>query len=354
MSAQGGSSIVVVGAGVFGLTTAVRLAEAGLKVRVIAGAPPGETASGVAAGMLAPAFETALDPPGGASLPLMLAARDLWPALAARLGVALDRSGAVAAGAAGWLDDLEVRLATLGLRPEAVGRADLEAWAPGVNPAFARGLLCREDWRIEPRLALAALGSRLVELGGRVDHEVLSAEAALAIETPLVLATGIDQRLSRLAPELAFLEPIKGQILHRNDRSGPARVIRTAGAYALASGGGLLAGATMEAGRADRIPNRGAQAGLRSSIAGLFPGLPAAGWRTRVGVRAASPDGLPLAGYSSEPGVFLAVGARRNGWLLAPLVADIVTAAVTGKDGGQWASRLDPSRFARDDEEERA
>jgi glycine oxidase len=52
--------------------------------------------------------------------------------------------------------------------------------------------------------------------------------------------------------------------------------------------------------------------------------------------------------------VFLAVGARRNGWLLAPLVADIVTAAVTGKDGGPWASRLDPSRFTRDDEEGRA
>lgn len=354
MGALGGSSIVVVGAGVFGLATAVRLAEAGLRVRVIAGAAPATTASGVAAGMLAPAFETALDPPGEDSLGLLLSGRDLWPGLAARLGVTLDRSGAVAAGPGDWLEGVGSRLSALGLRPDAVGRGELDAWSPGVNPAFARGLLCREDWRIEPRLALAALGSRLAELGGRVDHEVLSAEAALAIETPLVLATGIDQRLSRLAPELAVLEPIKGQILHRNDRPGPARVIRTEGAYVLASGGGLLAGATMEAGRADRIPDRGAQAGLRSSIAGLFPGLPTAGWRTRVGVRAASPDGLPLAGYSGREGLFLAVGARRNGWLLAPLVADIVTAAVTGKDGGPWASRLDPSRFARDSQEGRS
>ena len=32
-----------------------------------------------------------------------------------------------------------------------------------------------------------------------------------------------------------------------------------------------------------------------------------------AGVRAATPDGLPLVGFSRTPGVILAVGARRNG-----------------------------------------
>jgi glycine oxidase len=153
--------------------------------------------------------------------------------------------------------------------------------------------------------------------------------------------------LSALAPELALLSPIKGQILWRADPAPPSRVIRTPGAYLLGSGGGLLAGATMEAGRADLAADLKAQASLRGALAGVIPGLPPEGWETRVGVRAASPDGLPLAGASVRPGVFLAVGARRNGWLLAPLVAEIVTAAVTGEDGGRWAPRLDPSRFAK-------
>ena len=63
MTGPGADSVLVVGAGVFGLATALSLAEAGLKVRVVADAEPGRTASGVAAGMLAPAFETLLDPP---------------------------------------------------------------------------------------------------------------------------------------------------------------------------------------------------------------------------------------------------------------------------------------------------
>jgi glycine oxidase len=44
--------------------------------------------------------------------------------------------------------------------------------------------------------------------------------------------------------------------------------------------------------------------------------------------------------------VVLAVGARRNGWLLAPLVAQVVAACVTGRDAGPYAARLDPQRFA--------
>jgi glycine oxidase len=41
----------------------------------------------------------------------------------------------------------------------------------------------------------------------------------------------------------------------------------------------------------------------------------------------------------------LAVGARRNGWLLAPLVARTVAAYVAGEDPGPHAARLDPRRF---------
>ena len=64
-----------------------------------------------------------------------------------------------------------------------------------------------------------------------------------------------------------------------------------------------------------------------------------------TGVRAATSDGLPMVGASAAPGVVLAVGARRNGWLLAPLVAQLVAACVTGRDPGPYAAALDPARF---------
>jgi glycine oxidase len=62
-------------------------------------------------------------------------------------------------------------------------------------------------------------------------------------------------------------------------------------------------------------------------------------------VRASSPDGLPLAGASAERGLFLATGARRNGWLLAPLVAETVVAAVAGT-AVPAAGLLNPARFS--------
>jgi glycine oxidase len=62
-------------------------------------------------------------------------------------------------------------------------------------------------------------------------------------------------------------------------------------------------------------------------------------------VRVTTPDGLPLVGWSRSPGVILAVGARRNGWLLAPLVANMVAAYVTDDNPGPDAAAMDARRF---------
>ncbi|WP_374532535.1 FAD-dependent oxidoreductase, partial [Phenylobacterium sp.] len=80
-----GPKITVAGAGALGLTTALALADAGAQVTVFDPAGPGDNASGVAAGMLAPAFEAVLDPAAAPHFDLLLAARDLWPALEARM-----------------------------------------------------------------------------------------------------------------------------------------------------------------------------------------------------------------------------------------------------------------------------
>ena len=69
--------ITVAGAGAMGLTAALALAEAGCEVAVFDPAPPLANASGVAAGMLAPAFEAALDPTRDQAFDLLLAGRDL-------------------------------------------------------------------------------------------------------------------------------------------------------------------------------------------------------------------------------------------------------------------------------------
>lgn len=341
---NGRPRITVAGAGALGLTTALRLAEAGCEVAVFDPAAPGDNASGVAAGMLAPAFEAALDPLATGSLDLMVAARDLWPALEARLGVTVDRSGAVAVGDADFLARADEGLRRLGLHPTGLPRRALTGLAPDLAPDLGEGVLIREDWRIEPRVALAALRA-----AGEAAGVAFHARAATGFEGAerLVIATGAARDLSVMAPKMALVSPIKGQ-LARVEADVPLGVaLRTEGAYAVAGRGGLVLGATMEAGLDDREVREEALSPLLAAGRRLFPAIAGARHVGQAAVRAATPDGLPLVGRGAHPDVLLAVGARRNGWLLAPLVAQLVTACVTEGEPGPYAARLDPMRFDR-------
>jgi glycine oxidase len=335
-----GASVIVAGAGALGLSAAVALADAGCAVRVC---DPGDRgcASAVAAGMLAPGFEAALDAETAGDLDLLLAARNLWPALAVRTEVALDRSGTAAVGSEAWLAEVRARLVRLGLRGTDLPRTMLDDLAPGLTPDL-RGLLLREDWRLEPGPALKAL-RRAAEAAG-----VQFTDAAVRDGSDadwLVIATGADQGLADLAPELAGLTPIKGQILRFSDVRGGRVSLRGEGCYAVPATDGLALGATMEPGAADTKPDMAALGPLIAAAGRMFPSLAGATFGVSAGVRAATTDGLPMVGLSSTPGVILAVGARRNGWLLAPLSAQIVTACAMGRDAGPYGRRLDPARF---------
>jgi len=333
-------TVTVAGAGALGLSCALALADAGYAVTVC---DPGEPrASSVAAGMLAPAFEAVLEPETAVHADLLFAARNLWPGLAARAGVALDRSGALAVGDAAWLADVAAGLVRLGLRGSEIGRGTIAALAPKLSPAMEHGVLVREDWRLEPLAALAALRAACAAAGVAFRAERVKGPGQA---DTLVLATGYDKGLADLAPELAVLTPIRGQILRFMDERGGGVAVRTAGAYAVPGSDGLAFGATMEPGREDLKPDPTTLQPLSAALARLYPHLAQATFGWGAGVRAATADGLPLAGPSAAPGVILATGARRNGWLLAPLVAQVVTACVTGRNPGPYAARFDPGGF---------
>jgi glycine oxidase len=335
-----GAKVIVAGAGALGLGAALALVDAGCAVSVWDPTDKG-SASAVAAGMLAPGFEAALDAGAAGDLDLLLAARNLWPALAARTGVEIDRSGAVAVGSPAWLAEMSARLARLGLRGSDVPRNLLADLAPGLAPGL-QGMLLREDWRLEPRPALKALRQAAEAAGVEFREEAVRERGE---GDWLVIASGADPGLADLAPELAGLTPIKGQILRFSDVRGGRVSLRGEDCYAVPGRDGLAVGATMEAGRRDRTPDPAALAPLVAAAGRMFPGLAGATFAVSVGVRAATADGLPMVGLSRTPGVILAVGARRNGWLLAPLVAEVVTACATGRDAGPYGRRLDPARF---------
>jgi glycine oxidase len=338
---SGRRKVLVAGAGALGLATALALADAGLEVAVYDPGAPGDNASGVAAGMLAPVFEAALDPLARPHFDLLAAARDLWPALAQRAGITLDRAPALAVGDADWLHAATRAVRSLGAEVRAVDRPALEAAAPGLAPVHRQGVAVDGDWRLEAPAALAAL-RRAGEAAGVVFRQAVVEDAA-GFDL-LVAATGAGRTLIGRAPELVKLIPIKGHILRGAGRLGA--VLRSSNAYAVPAAGGLLVGASMELGRDDRRVDAGQVGRLRAAAAQLFPVLADAPMTAAVGVRAATADGLPLVGPSTAPGVLIAAGARRNGWLLAPLVAQMVAAYVTGGQPGNHAGRLAVNRGA--------
>lgn len=332
----------VAGAGALGLSCALALADAGFEVTVCEPAAPGANASGVAAGMLAPVFEAALDPAARPHFGLLLAARDLWPGLAQRTGVEVDRSGALAAGPQAWLEAIEAELVRLGTHGIQLPAKTARALAPGLSDALEGVLLTREDWRLEARGALAALRAAAQAAGVGFRAERIAAPARGEL---LVVATGWERGLEALAPELSALSPIKGHLLRVQAPGAWGCTVRGVRGYAAPFAGGLAVGATMEPGIADASPDPARAAPLLAAGAELFPAIADAPYELCAGVRAATADGLPLVGASQADNVLLAVGARRNGWLLAPLVGRMIAAYAEGRDPGPYAAGFDPRRF---------
>jgi glycine oxidase len=320
MGALSSLKVTVGGAGVFGLAIALSLARRGASVTLADPALNGDNASSVAAGMLAPALESALDPLMAGRFALLKQARDLWPGFVEDLpGIRLHRDGAIFAGPAAVAE----RLAETGAVFERRGQ----------------GVFTPEDWRIEPRTAMSAMRARLIELGAGAHAAPVQTAPAADV---MVLACGY---ASDLAPELAILTPIRGQLLRFEGGPADGPILRRGEGYLAPGRGGAVVGATMDTGRSDLEPDPEATAALLKLADQLSPGLASARFKVEVGVRAATPDGLPLVGPSARRGVFLAAGARRNGWLLAPLVAETLTGVLAGAGQTEAAALFASDRF---------
>lgn len=303
--------IAVIGAGVLGLSVAADLRARGRGVCVID--PGGANASSVAAGMIAPAMESLLDPwaadPAGRAA-VLRAARDLWPEFAAQHGIELIRDGV------DWIgpdpEGVIARLAALGFAAERT-----EA-----------GVFCPEDWRIDPAQALVALGQGGERLSGRVvavrpegdGWRLTLADGSEVSARAVVLASGttFPELPEAVMRALGDVHAIGGRLAFTKLRL-VERPARFAGGYAVPLGEGTVIGATMEAGGLVAEASALQDALLEGARAAL--GLAEIGpveWR--MGVRGATPDGLPLTG-EVLPGFHLALAPRRNGWLMGPHVA---------------------------------
>lgn len=343
-------NVIVIGAGVVGLSVAHALAARGASVLVLDGRAPGEGATRASAGILAPRIEAHTD----AQLTLGLASLARYDAFVAGLRaetgrpVEYDRSGTlhVAYGdtEAEELSALFVQLTRDGgdatLLTGQAARSREPELADGVRAGLeigGQGHVGVADLVSALLAACAALGVRVERRAvDGVDDEggrpiVRTAGEVVGADAVVVAAGAWTGRLfagpgDRDAPER--VKPIRGQLLHLRMPSPPlSRVTWGSACYLVPwRDGSVLAGATVEdVGFDERATVAGVRQLLEAATS-IVPGLATAGLcDVRVGLRPATGDELPLIGASATmPGVFYATGHYRTGVLLAPLTAALV------------------------------
>ncbi|HEX4766187.1 MAG TPA: glycine oxidase ThiO [Lichenihabitans sp.] len=366
--------VAIVGAGVIGLSIAWRLAARGLDVGLFEAGTTGGGTSAAATGMLAASAEH--EPGGDSLLGLGLESQRLWPAfrddLEAGSAQSIDYRAEGTLVVAVGRDETE----RLRARHDLQRRAGLDTrWLsasqarerePGLTPAVTGGILCPEDHQVDPlgmtsalRAAFLAAGGQLFEAtqidglersGGRVTGVAADGRTIQAGTT--LLATGAAAGVApwpSSAPRLP-IRPLKGQSLTLRGRTGPLpmdHVVWTAEIHlAPKSDGRLILGATMEEAGFDCAVTAGGLLALLDAARRVLPGLEEmAIEEIRTGFRPTSDDDAPILGELA-PGLLVAAGHHRNGYLLAPVTAraieDLIT---TGRMQGA-AATFGPGRFA--------
>jgi glycine oxidase len=349
------SDVAIVGAGVQGCAVALRLAQAGRSVLVLERAVPGAEASSAAAGILSPGVE-AEEP--GPFLDLCAASLERWPAFAAEL----ERIAGVPVGFRGGgtlqvaFDDAAARvlagraeqLAARGVRAEVIDGDGARRLEPALAERVRGGIWFTGEASVVPRPLSRALylaahragatflqgqAKAILQEGGRaagVDHDRGRIEAGA-----VVLAAG---SWSTLVPGSALpagaVRPVRGQIVLLDTRPPLlSRVVFSDKGYVVPRADGrVLCGSTMEEVGYERGVTAGGLRSVFSLAIEIAPALERAPvLETWSNFRPASPDGRPVLGAATLPGLYYATGHTRNGILLCPVTADAVSAAVLGR-----------------------
>jgi len=142
------------------------------------------------------------------------------------------------------------------------------------------------------------------------------------------------------------VRPVKGQLLAFAGQPGPAPIVYWGHNYLLTKPDAtVVLGATMEdAGFSTEVDEK-AEA-LRAVLDQLWPALATVPATGRAGLRPAAVDGLPVIGWL-EPGTIYAFTAHfRNGFLLAPMTADLAANEIVQGVEEDFLRRLRPGRLA--------
>jgi len=370
------TDVIVIGGGIIGTTIALRLALAGVKVRVFDRGEPGGEASSAAAGMIAP-FGERIEP--GPFFDLCLASHRLYPDFVqeieewAEARVDYRRDGtlmvAVTEDETQELEGIAATLQKLGMPNEQLGGEAVRQQMPGLSPAVRWGLFIPGDHCVDNELLTrAAIGAaqrhhvsffpwslvrRLNVSKGRVESLEVGGDGtgpgATFSAAQFILAAGCwSAELVRPLGIALPMRPCRGQMLEFVSAAELPLVLRAGRHYLVPRDGRrVVVGTTVEYVGDEKAVTGG---GLRSILEGAERILPEVRnfkfRRAWAGLRPDTADHLPILGHGELSNLIFATGHFRNGILLAPVTAKLVAELVLTGSTSVPIEAFQPTRLA--------
>ena len=361
---------IVVGGGIIGCSIALRLSELGLNTTVIERGKIGCEASRAAAGMLSPHVGAKCP---GPFFDLSMRSRKLYPEWTQRirelsgidpeyqdagtLSVALSKSEQDESDTwSRW--QLEA-----GLAVEEISIEHIRTLEPSVSELAIGALRIPGDHQVENRRLMDALEVAIKRAGVEVleGHCVESLDlkgsraagvvcAGQAIKSGFViLAAGSwSGCLFKDAGLEVPIIPARGQMMAlRAERPPISHVIHSGHCYLVPRRDGrIVIGSTVEYTGFHKATTAGGLHELLQAATRLVPLMKDFEVdETWCGLRPDTPDHLPVLGPSDIDNVYLATGHFRNGILLAPITAELLSRCIV--EGGSMPPEISPFAAAR-------
>ena len=364
------TDVVIVGGGIVGVATAYLLGKAGINSVIIEKDSVGSHASGFAYGRLGrgvqPGPHTAIQSEG------WKIHNEFARILPEETGVDIQfrhRSSLSLAFTDNEVSNLQDNLKLHQLNGEgnahwvdAEGAKNIES---RISPEIIGGIYSEEGADVEPYRLMIALvqaservgatvrNDRVIGLKTKAGHVegVLLEKGNLSCKN-VVLAMGPWSGEASSWINLPLeVRPLKGQILRLQTDEEPFTCsLGWAGNYATSKPDGLLwAGTTEEEAGFDDTPTSDGRDKIMASLLKMIPSVTEARLAQHTAcLRPVSSDGLLVLGKVPEiEGVYIATGAGRQGIVMGPAMARVITDLITKDSTSIPIDKFDPSRFAQ-------
>lgn len=341
---------IIIGGGIIGLSLAIALRKTGLCVLVVERGEPGREASSAAAGML---VGKGIEIPE-ALKPLAAESARLYPEFVHELrdesGLKIDFRDEGTLAISGEPDFPE--------GAELLAAERLHALEPALNFSQNHAAYLPER-SVDPRQLVAAAiktaHHREVDIssGNEVNAVLVSGDRVVGVQTDkaryssAMVVNCAGAWAGSIAPCQFPVKPIKGQMLAVVGGPPLKHVIRGGEVYLVPrSDGRIVIGSTLENAGYDMRTDVDVIRKLFQAAVELVPGLANAkkheDW---AGLRPGTPDELPMLGETSTRGYFIASGHYRDGILLAPVTAQVMTDVILRRNPVFDLLAFSPARF---------